>query len=163
MTAETDFSFSAGLSASIGDLTAQLRAQRQQQAKAASECWYVQPPAIIIPAGATFTYAPQNWGPNTGYCWAIQRLTFATSGDESDNVTIYRGHTVNDISPMNALNTLAQPSGFPAVVTWHPGRVGLVLMPDESLVFSGAIAAGNGVITADVIQVTSANLPALLL
>lgn len=159
MTAELEFS--AGLSASIGDLAAELRAQRRQAAARAGDCWYIQPPAILLPAGSPYVFAPQQWGPSTGYCWAIQRLTFSSPTD-TDNVTVYRGHTAADVSPMNALNTLAQP-GYLAAVTWHPGRVGLLLMPDESLVFSGTIASGQAVISCDAIQVTSANLPALLL
>jgi hypothetical protein len=161
---EVDVSAFAALSASLDGFTAEMRAARLMQARAAADCWYVEAPAIgPLPIGAPFSYAAPGWGPNTGYCWAVQRITVQGFGADSDNVIIYRGHTVADIQPQNALYELPAP-GYLGVVTWHPGRVGLVLMPDESLVFSGTLSAGaNAAISIDVIQVTLANLPALLL
>lgn len=169
MTADAEIDVSAGLSVAIGNLAAQLERQRRDAAQRAAECWYVEAPAIVLPildptgAAGPVAYAPGGWGPNTGYCWAVQRVTFYSPVDESDHVTVYRGHTPADAAPQNALNTIAQPSGYLSSATWHPGRVGLVLMPDESLVFSGSVATAGAVVSVDVIQVTSANLPALLL
>jgi len=159
-----DLSVFAQLSASLGSVAAELRAERQWRERMAAECWYVQAPAITLPAGSPFTYSPPLWGPNTGFAWAVQRITFfpGVGGDESDNVTIYRGHSPLDVQQQNALNTLAQPSGFVAAVAWHPGRTGLILMPDESLVFSGTITTGAAV-SVDVIQVTTAMLSQFLM
>jgi hypothetical protein len=158
---EVDVQAFASLSASLDSFTAEMRAARLMQEKAAAECWYVEAPAIIIPTAAPLAYAPPAWGPNTGYCWAVQRITYCPLGD-NDNITVYRGHTNVDIQGQNALYTLIPQTGYINSATWHPGRVGLVLMPDESLVFGGSSAAG-GALSVDVIQVTLANLPALLL
>jgi hypothetical protein len=146
--------------ASLDGLASEMRAARLAAAKAAADCWYVETPAIGVPVGSPFTLIPQSWGPNTGYCWAVQRVTYCPLGD-NDNIGIYRGHTAADVQPQNALYWLIPETGYVNAATWHPGRVGLVLMPEESLVFSGNSAAG-GAISIDVIQVTLANLPALL-
>ena len=90
-------------------------------------------------------------GPNTGFWWAIQRITVGPFGAATDTVTIYKGNASAWVQPQNALNSLftAQVGAF---VTWHPGGKGEILMPDEMLVLGGTITGANPMMNWEVIQ-----------
>lgn len=154
-----EIDFTARLCASLDSMAAVLRAEQQRHQALASEVWHVHAPAIPFAALPAFGAA---WGPNTGYAWAVQRLTVAGFGAATDAVTAYRGLSAADVAPQNALYTFTVPAAGD-VSTWHPGRTGLILMPDEGLAFGGTFTGTLGVVSADVIQLTVRQLPGFLM
>jgi hypothetical protein len=158
----TDLSaeFQAGLAASIGTLAGELREERQRKIALAQDVAYVEAPAIV---GGAVPLNQAGWGPNTSYVWAIQRITVAGLGATTDLVTAYRGTTpVAASAPQNALFSFAIPAAG-AVATWHPGRTGLILQPEESLVFGGTFTGTTLAVSVDVIQLHVSKLPYFLL
>lgn len=151
---------SVRLCASLDSLTVAMRAQQEARASA-SDVWYVHAPAMSFPAAA-LPAAGQAWGPNTGFAWAVQRLSVSGFGNSTDFVNAYRGLSPFDAQPQNALWSFSVPAQGD-VSTWHPGRTGLVLMPDEGLVFGGTFTGANVIVSADVIQMTLRHLPQFLL
>lgn len=163
MTAGIDFEVAGHLTAAVADLVTEMRADRDRRAKMAAAVWYVQTPAISF-AGSAAPYNPPGWGPATGYAWAVQRITVTPVGDD-DLLTVYRGHSSADANPQNALNQWGA-GGTPDLATqpWHPGRTGLILMPDESLVFDGGLTSDTQYFAnIDVIQLNLEQLPYFLL
>jgi hypothetical protein len=156
----SEATLSVDLSAAITGLAGEMRAERERKRQLAADVWFVHAPAIQIPA---LPAAGQAWGPNTGYCWAVQRITIAGFGATTDFITAYRGLSPTDVQPQNALFTF-QETVAGGVATWHPGRTGLILMPDEGLAFGGTFTGTSpAVVNVDVIQLTVAKLPYLLL
>lgn len=156
-----EINFAAAVSASIDELTAELRADRRRKQDLAADIAFVEAPPI------TFTALPAiatgNWGPNTGYSWAVQRITLSGFGATTDYVTAYRGTTTAATVGNNALFTF-QEAVAGGTSTWHPGRTGLVLKAEESLVFGGSVSGGGTFFAnIDVIQLTDAQLPYFLL
>jgi hypothetical protein len=49
------------------------------------------------------------------------------------------------------------------VATWHPGRTGLILKPEETLTFGGTFTGTGLFISFDVIQLHVSKLPYFLL
>ncbi len=83
----------------------------------------------------------------------------------TDLLTVYRGHTSADADGQNALNEWGG-GATPSLATqpWHPGRTGLILMPEESLVFNGTLtSATQYFVNVDVIQLNLEQLPYFLL
>lgn len=124
--------------------------QRTMQRKAAT-LWYMPAPALV------FTSLPflnsSNGGPNGGFCWAIQRVTFMGFGAATDSLTLYRGYSAADVQPQNALNTLTPVPNFTAAaVNWAPGRTEAILMPDQALILAGTVTSPLGYLSWDVIQ-----------
>lgn len=46
---------------------------------------------------------------------------------------------------------------------WHPGRTGLLLKPNQSLIIAGGTTGNTYTVNVDVIQVTDDQLPRFLL
>jgi hypothetical protein len=163
VTAGLDVNVTASLSASLGRLADEMAADRARRARLADSIWFVQAPAISF-LGSAAPYAPPQWGPNTGYAWAVQRITVTPLGS-SDLMTVYRGHSSADANGQNALNEWGGGT-TPALATqpWHPGRTGLILMGDESLVFGGSLtSATTYFVNIDVIQLELTKLAYFLM
>ena len=148
---------SAELSVSLGSLAAAVREQNQMSRRAAGAIWWVEAPALSLSVLPAFN---STFGPNTGYAWAVQRITVGPLGALTDAVTVYKGRSAADIQSQNALFTFTnQATGFG---TWHPGTAGLILMPDESIVVAGTITGVNPMLNWDAIQMESWFLPHFL-
>jgi hypothetical protein len=162
MTPETGLTadFSLKLSASIDSMTAVMRADLKRKQDMAADVSYIETPAL------SFTSLPfvagSGWGPNTGFHWAVQRMTIAGLGATTDYAIAYRGTASAHAVGNNALYTF-QELVAGGTATWHPGRTGLILKGQESLVFGGTFTGTTGFISIDVIQLTDAQLPYFLL
>lgn len=157
-----EINFAANVSASIDGLTAELRADRRRKQDLAADVAYIETDAITFTTSTTLPYMKSGWGPNTGYAWAVQRMTVSGLGATSDFLTVYRGSSTAHAQGQNALFTF-QEAVAGGVAAWHPGRTGLVLKAEESLVFNGTITTGPFFVNVDVIQLTDAQLPYFLL
>jgi hypothetical protein len=159
-TPSLEIDFSAQVAAAINGLTAELYADRRRKEDLAADVAFIEAPPY------TFTAVPAaqgGWGPNTGFSWAVQRITISGFGATTDYVTAYRGTVTAQTVGNNALYTF-QEAVAGGVATWHPGRTGLILKAEESLVFGGSISGGGTFfVNVDVIQVTDAQLPYFLL
>ena len=155
-----DVSAVASLCASMNGLAAQLRGEHERRRRVAGMMWGVRPPAISL--GSLPALRSADGGPNTGFFWAVQRITIGPAGAATDLVTVYRGTSSADVQPQNALNSFT----FAAVgqfAPWHPGGRGLILMPDESLIFAGTITGANPIANVEVHQGRIDLLPDYLL
>lgn len=148
-----------GLHVAVGNLVSELRAEAQRKARLAADVSYASAPAITV---TSLPAAPSGWGPGKGWCWAVQRITVAGFGATTDFVIAYRGTSTTDAVAANALFTF-QEAVAGGTSTWHPGRTGLVLRGDESLVFGGTLTGSACVISVDVIQLADAKMPYFLL
>jgi hypothetical protein len=157
-----EINFAANVSASIDGLTAELRADRRRKQELAADIAYIETPAITFAATAVPYAAGSGWGPNTGYSWAVQRITVSGFGATTDFLTAYRGNSTAHAVGQNSLYTF-QEAVAGGVSTWHPGRTGLILKGEESLVFNGTVTTGPFFVGIDVIQLTDAQLPYFLL
>jgi len=146
----------AQLAASLSGVAAELRAQNDRRRRLAACLWPVHPPAISLAVLPVQRSA--DGGPNTGYFWAVQRITVGPVGAATDLVTVYRGTSLSDVQSQNALNSFysAQAGAF---VAWHPGGKGLILLPDEGLIFAGTITGTSPVANIDAHQGLTAVLP----
>jgi hypothetical protein len=144
-----DVSAVAQLCASLNGATAEMREQARRRRQVAASLWPVHPPAV--PLASLPALRSSDGGPNTGYFWAVQRITVGPFGAGSDLVTVYRGASAADVQPQNALNSFftAQVGAF---VPWHVGGKGLILMPDESLIFAGVITGASPMANVDAHQ-----------
>lgn len=147
----------AQLALHVGRLADQLEADRRRRRDLGAAISWVEAPAYQFYANSAFV-GPAAWGPNTGFSWAIQRITLAGFGATTDAVTIYKGTSPAHATPQNALNTLS-PAVTNGVVTWHPGGKGLLLRGDESLVLGGTFTGTTGIMNVDVIQIEDPCLP----
>ena len=148
--------YAAGqLCASLDGFAAELRIQNQRRQRLAANLWPVVAPPVSLTGLPALRSA--DGGPNTGYFWAIQRITVGPFGAGTDLITVYRGASVNDVQPQNALNSFftAQAGAF---VPWHVGGKGLILRGDESLVFAGTITGLSPIANIDAHQGTLAVL-----
>lgn len=137
-------------------LTAELRAGREQEARAWQEIRFIpidplQVAFAALPAVLTTTV-------KGGFTWAVQRISIAGIGASPDTVSLYRGAAPSAVVPQNFLNSLSA-----AVPAWHPGRTGLLLKPNQSLVIAGGTTGNTYTVNVDVIQVTDDQLPRFLL
>jgi hypothetical protein len=124
----------------------------------AAELWPIEIPAVqFLGSGAPFFKAL--WGPNTGYAWAITRLTVAGLTG-TDAMLVYRGYSgAADVQPQN----IVAPPITPAAPTIYPGNTGLVLMPDQALVFAGTLTGASiYTVSGNATQVTVDRLPRYL-
>jgi hypothetical protein len=154
---------SAQLALSINGLAAQMAADRRWRADLAADVSFVQAPPFTV--ASLPAVAGSQWGPNTGFNWAVQRISVSGFGATTDYVNAYRGTTAAQAVGNNALYTF-QEAVAGAVSTWHPGRTGLVLRGDESLCFAGTFTGSASAplyFCIDVIQLTDAQLPYFLL
>ena len=142
-------SMDAQLCAQLGSVAEQLRAQNERRRKLAASLWPVHPPAISLVTLPVLRTS--DGGPNTGYFWAVQRITVGPIGAGTDLVTVYRGTSVLDVQPQNALNSFFS-SQVGAFVPWHVGGKGLILMPDEGLIFAGTITGASPMANIDAHQ-----------
>jgi hypothetical protein len=162
MTPETGLTadFSLKLSASIDSMTAVMRADLKRKQDMAADVSYIETPALALTA-LPFV-AGIGWGPNTGYSWAVQRMTVAGLGATTDYVIAYRGTSAAQATGNNALYTF-QELVAGGTSTWHPGRTGCILKAEESLVFTGTFTGTQAFVSIDVIQLTDTQLPYFLL
>jgi hypothetical protein len=155
--ARADFSLRASLDQMAGrhpraaedDTTAIAGGHIASPAQAA-ELWPIELPAVQF-IGSAAPAIKALWGPNTGYAWAIQRLTVGGLGG-TDSLLVYRGYSgAADVQPQNLVGpplTAAAPNMF-------PGKSGLILMPDQSLVFGGTLTgASTYTVSGNAVQVT---------
>lgn len=155
-----ELDISAELSASITGLTEQLRADSERKLQLAQDVSYIEAPAIQL---TSLPGLQAGWGPNTGYVWAVQRMTVVGFGATTDLVTAYRANSPAGLVMQNALYSFS-PSAVGAVSTWHPGRTGLILQAEESLGFAGTFTgAGPLIVAIDLIQLQLSKLPYFLL
>ncbi len=149
----------AGLHIALGNLVSEMRREAARKAQLCADVSYVSAPTINA---GTLPVATANWGPGKGWCWAVQRITVAGFGATTDFVIAYRGTSTTDAVAANALFTF-QEAVAGGTSTWHPGRTGLVLRGDESLVFGGTVTGSACVISVDVIQLADGKMPYFLL
>lgn len=77
-----------------------------------------------------------------------------TAASAQDVLSIYKGTSPQGAQPQNAIDTLLGNNGYAQPV--HIGTKGIILRPDESLIFAGtALAASTYYVNVDGIQVTS--------
>lgn len=150
---------SVGLHIAVGNLVSELQAEARRKAQLAADVSYVSAPAISL---SSLPVATANWGPGKGWAWAVQRITIAGFGATTDFVIAYRGNSTTDAIGANATFTF-QEAVAGGTSTWHPGRTGLVLRGDESIVFGGTITGTACVASIDVIQLAESKLPYFLL
>lgn len=145
----------AGLCASVGQLVGELREQNLRRRRLAAQLYPVVAPPVSLAGLPALRSA--DGGPNTGFFWAIQRITVGPFGAGTDLITVYRGANVGDVQPQNALNSFftAQVGAF---VPWHVGGKGLILRGDESLIFAGTITGASPIANIDAHQGTLAVL-----
>jgi hypothetical protein len=153
-----DFSASATL-ASIQDKMVETREREKTLRREASAVWSVQSPAFAF---NTLPFVPLNWGPNTGYAWAIQRISIGGFGAATDFVNVYLGLSAADVQFQNARWSFSVPI-VGEVATWNPGRTGFVLMPDQGIILGGTFTGTTGYCSVDVIQLETWMLPDFLL
>jgi hypothetical protein len=151
----------AGLVAAVSANTAALAAAERRKDSMFNAV------SAFTPQAASFGALPyaipaDAFGPKDGFAWAVQRVTVSGFGATSDLITIYRGGSLVEVQPQNALFTFAI-SAAGAVATWHPGRTGLVLKGNERLALGGTFTGTTGFISYDVIQVRADQLPWFLL
>jgi hypothetical protein len=146
---------SADLVLALGSLTAELRKEDLRRRRLAASMYPVVAPPVSLVGLPALRSA--DGGPNTGYFWAVQRITVGPFGAGTDLITVYRGASVNDVQPQNALNSFftAQAGAF---VPWHVGGKGLILRGDESLIFAGTITGASPIANIDAHQGTLAVL-----
>jgi len=153
----------AGLSAAIGENTRALRDAARQRQRLFEDVAYIDDVAF---ATGAFPYAPpgDQFGPNVGYWWAVQRITMAGFGATTDFINLYRSSAGAITVPNKALFTF-QEAVAGGVATWHPGRTGLLLNGKSaaSLAVNGTFTGAVLTVNCDVIQVTDAQLAAFLL
>lgn len=161
MSAGFDFSMHASLDAMAGAVRNPYAADDDAAARGisagqvasplqAAELWPIEVPAVQF-AGSAGPFLKALWGPNTGYAWAITRLS-CNGLAGSDLMLIYRGYSgAADVQPQN----VAAPPLTPAAPTIFPGKNGLILMPDQGLVFGGTLTGATVyTISGNAIQVT---------
>ena len=150
-----------GLHIALGNLVSEMTAERMRKERLALDVSYLSAPAV---SSGVLPFATPQWGPASGWAWAVQRITVAGFGATTDFIIAYRGNNANsDSVPDNALFTF-QEAVAGGTATWHPGRTGLVLRGEESLVFGGTLTGGGQlVVSCDVIQLSMAKLPYFLL
>jgi hypothetical protein len=110
-------------------------------------------PAPIAAAGApTLTVAGLGIGAGT-------IILYGQSTAAADQLLVYRGAAPSSAVLQNEKIALSA-----AVPFGHAGRTGLILKPQQSLVFGGTLtAATTYTVNIDVIEVTDAQLPAFLM
>jgi hypothetical protein len=144
--AAAELEMSARLCAGIEDLAARMTARADFLDRLGRAMHWV--PAPAFPLSALPYVPPANGGPGMNFAWAIQRVTVGPIGATTDAVTIYKGRSVVDVAPQNALATFTGAAG--AFVPWTPGHAGVILMPGESLIAAGTITGANPVLSWDV-------------
>jgi hypothetical protein len=148
--ADPGLSIFAQISASLGQLATYTAERQRFEQKCAQAIRSVPiPPVQAAVAGGNVLIASASnmLGPNTGYAWAVQRLTVAGLG-ATDTVSAYRGPaSAVTAASNNLLNILTG-----AAPTWHPGRTGLILSPGDTLVVAGTgLAATQVTLTGEAI------------
>jgi hypothetical protein len=116
----------------------------------AAELWPIDLPAFQF-LGSAAPFVKPLWGPNTGYAWAITRLSvFGLAG--ADAMLIYRGFSgAADVQPQN----IVAPPLTVTAPTFNPGKTGLILMPEQALVIGGTLTgASTYTVSGNAIQVT---------
>ena len=155
MTTDTGFGVEmdvlANLGIHLGSVAHELEQQRRLREKVAAELWYTGAPDISF-TGAQAPYFATGWGPNTGFFWAVQRVSVYGLGS-SDVLQLFKGNSGADVAGQNFRQQWNGANGVGQ--TWHPGGKGWLLMPDQSVVLSGTLTAATSYfMSVDVIQGT---------
>jgi hypothetical protein len=162
ISASADFSMTASLDAMAAQVQQQHGRAREESGLRgaaepwqAAELWYIEMPAVAF-LGSAAPFVKALWGPNTGYAWAIQRLTVAGLAG-ADSMLVYRGYSgAADVQPQN----IVAPPLVPTAPTYNPGKTGLILMPDQALVFAGTLTgATTYFVSGNAVQMTLDRLP----
>jgi hypothetical protein len=118
------------------------------------------PQAAAVSGGGLLIASASNvLGPNTGYAWAVSRVTAGGLG-AADTVSVYRGPAAAaTVSPNNLLNVLTG-----AAPSWYPGRAGCIMNYGDTLVLAGTgLTSSQVTLTGEVIIMESWLLPHYLL
>jgi len=149
------------LSVSLRGLAAEMAADREWRDRLAQGIMPIEVPAIGAFTAAQTPYLQGTWGPNTGYAWAVQRITAAPLLT-TDYMQLYRGMSTADASGnQNLLQGFQGSAG--AVQAWTPGRTGCVLAAEQNIIITGTLTGGPYTLNADVIQVETWLVPYFLL
>lgn len=120
------------------------------------------PMSVTFKGSAAPLVAPSDWGPRTGWSWAIQTVTVTPLGS-SDVLKLYRAKSPAQVD-LNNLKFSFVGTSTVDTLTWHPGRTGFVLHAGEGLGFSGTLTSGTTyMVNFEVIQVSDDQLPYFLL
>ena len=140
----------------LESLTAEMRQQRQQREQLYQDIRFIP----VLPVQAAFTQLPLAFPVTVklGFTWAVQRLTVSGFASATDTLSIYRGSSPADAAPNNLVNVLSE-----SLYTWHPGRTGLLLKPNQTIVLGGGTSGSTYTVNLDVIQVADTQLPYFLL
>ena len=153
----------ATLEVSLGRLARALERQERRRQQIAADIMYI--PGLSFPAFAQpqLPFSPgAGFGPRPGYWWAVQAMRVSGLAT-TDLLNLYRGSSPASAVGETAVNAFTVTVAN-AIAPWHPGHTGFLLggMDQASVVFNGTIA-GTVIVNLDVIQVTDAQLPYLLL
>ena len=152
----------AGLSMVLGRIASAMERQRQldEQMYRAIMIRPLLPQSLAVSGGAvTFVSLEHGLGPDTGFAWAIQRLSVSGLAG-SDVLSIYRGPPTSKAATAdNFMNNLTV-----AAPAWHPGRTGLILQDGETIIAAGtSLTATQVALTGEIIQMEQWLLPHFLL
>ena len=152
----------AGLSMVLGRIASAMERQRQldEQMYRSIMIRPLLPLSKTVSGGAvSFVSLEHGLGPDTGFAWAVQRLS-AGGLASGDTLSVYRGPpTASAATQDNFMNVLTFAS--PA---WHPGRTGLILQDGETIIVAGAsLTATQVALTGEIIQMEQWVLPHFLL
>lgn len=130
--ARLDLAVSATLTAALGDLTAEMRAERQWRQKMSQVLRQVPlaVPGMSLSAGAGTVDVAQALGPPQGYYWSVRRLT--ATGFSAGTVTAYIDSTAGEpVAP------------FPQTGVFTFGRGEILLHPMSRLVIAATGITGT--------------------
>ena len=160
-----DVEVSARLCAALDSNTLALQMQERRRALMANDVRCSEATSISFLGSAAPAVSPADWGPSTGWNWAIQTVTVTPLGS-SDVLKLYRGTSGPGMNLANRLKQSFIGSATVDTVTWHPGRTGLVLhgFGSDGLVFAGTLTSGTTYfVNFEIIEVSDAQLPYFLL
>jgi hypothetical protein len=139
MTMQAELGISAQLCASIDSLTAEMAAQRAQRDRLVQQIHMFTVPAkqMSLTTGAGVLQSREHFGPRTGQCWDVRRLT--ASGFTAGTVNCY----LNGVIQGSTVYSNDQVVGFPVAGTQTLGKAQLLLQANDHLVFSASGITGS--------------------
>jgi hypothetical protein len=149
---------SSGLHLAIGRLATILEQQRRSEERMYEAIFakVLRPTTVTVAGGVASLLGT---GPETGFAWAVQRITVAGLAT-ADVVSLYRGPGVAAAQTTDNLLTIVTGTA----PTWHPGRTGLILQEGERVTIAGTgLTATQVTLTGEVIQMEQWLLPHFLL
>jgi hypothetical protein len=113
----------ASLAASLGDVAAEMRAERDRRARLAEAIWPVGPYSIVHSTTSSATIdRPELMGPRPGYAWDLKFLTAV--GFSAGSVNVY----------LNGVSNNTQMLTFPQAGVYQFGKLQLLLRGGDRLV-----------------------------